>query len=163
MYDITQTESGDSIYTGELEVYGDNQEDTYGKKENLIECLQSRYNVKLGRHVRHLCGEIILFFPHKTGLIGKGLAQRQWECECLEPGERGNGLLYLTLGDDVECNSAAYHNLFRAFGLNIVDEKGNYKNYSDELLCAYYHNHLYMVYAAYGKCLRLVNVKRQRR
>jgi len=63
---------------GPLGLYGKNQEAMYGKKENLISRLENRYKVTLGKHVRVLRDDVILFFPTKTGLTGK-LAFYDWD------------------------------------------------------------------------------------
>lgn len=168
MYDITQAESGDRFngfepaFTGTLEKFGNEQEQQYGKKENLIECLQSRYNVRLGRYVRHICGEIILFFPHKTGLTGMDMGQRQWGVEYDKPHDPECGLSLLTIGSDIECYPVAYHNLFCAFGLEIITEDGGYGGCCIKNPLYVYHGRsdiLYVVVNAYINELRLSKVR----
>jgi len=63
---------------GPLSMYGKNQEEMYGKKENLITRLENRYKVTLGKHIRVLRDDVILFFPTKIGLTGK-LAYCDWD------------------------------------------------------------------------------------
>ena len=61
-----------------LELYGDEQTKLYGYKETLVNRLQYRHGIQLGKNIRKLCGDIILFFPTKTGLSGK-LGLCEWD------------------------------------------------------------------------------------
>lgn len=149
-------------YTGQLEKYGKEQEAYYGEKEKLIKQVEKRYKgkgVKLGRYVRHLCGEIILFFPHKTGLTGAGWAQRRWQGIYIEDGSRYGGLFSLTPGIDTELPPAAYQHLYRSFGL-VRDDIATieYRRQYWEALYVYQHGILYKVNYAKNETLHLSKV-----
>ena len=149
-------------YTEQLEKYGKAQEDYYGEKEKLIKQVEKRYKdtcVKLGRYVRHLCGEIILFFPHKTGLIGMDWAQRQWQGIYIEDGSHYGRLFSLTPGIDTELPPVAYQHLYRSFGL-VRDDLATieYRRLDREALYVYQYGILYKANYAKDETLYLSKV-----
>lgn len=163
-------------YIGTLEKYGEEQELYYGKKSDLIERLEYMYDVKLGRYVRHLCGELIIFFPHKTGLIGEGMAQHQWQATYYEDNAPYDGLDCLTPSVDADVDPSSLQRLFHACGLNLEDEVRRlchihrydlanrlYRKYSDKALFVYYHDRLYMATCTDKNSLYLSSKKRRER
>lgn len=60
-----------------LSLYGTDQVKLYGMKNCLINRLEDYYKIELGKNVRVLGGNIILFFPSKIGLFGK-MGQTEW-------------------------------------------------------------------------------------
>lgn len=161
-------------YIGKLEKYGEEQERYYGKKKELIERLERLYDVKLGRYVRHLCGEIILFFPHKTGLTGPGVEQFQWQAIYFEEDAPYDGLTCLTPYVDADADFYVLHRLFHACGLDLGKEAIRlndihgrdlmnrlYRNFSDNKLYVYYYGRLYVANATHNDSLSLSSVRRR--
>lgn len=152
-------------YTGVLEKYGDTQEKYYGKKADLIERLERMYDVKLGRNVRHLCGEIILFFPRRTGLTGQGMAQCQWQGTYFEENFHEDGLTHLTPGIGTEIPTSEYDRLFQAIGLSPEYGGHHYCRkppHSSQALYIYFFGTLYVATFAKPKYfIRLESVKRK--
>lgn len=99
-----------------LNHYGPKQVQLYGSKENLIARLEDRYKIQIGKNVRQLCGDIILFFPTKTGLTGMGWPNREWYVQygdfCVD-----EGLLFIKPGSDTTLIDAAYKRLYSTYGL----------------------------------------------
>ena len=133
-------------YIGKLEKYGEEQEAYHGKKADLIERLERLYNVKLGRYVRHLCGEIILFFPRKRGLTGLGWGKSLWGGTYVEVGNSHVGLAYLIPSVDMEPAPSACNYLFQALGF--AQRNGVYHRVNAKPLYIYYQGTLYIADSA---------------
>lgn len=163
-------------YTGILEKYSKEQELYYGEKTDLIERLERLYGVQLGRYVRHLCGEIILFFPHKTGLTGPGVEQSQWRATYYEEDAPYDGLTILTPYVDADVDFYILHRLLHACGVHLGEEairlydiygrsllRRLYGYYSDKRLYAYFHGKLYAATATHNDSFYLSSIKRRER
>lgn len=112
----------DRAYIGKLEKYNPGMEWRYGTKQELKKRLEEYYGVTLGKYVRHVAGEVIIFFANKVGLTGGGWAERTWKIVYNENPFWEGQLLTMLPGSDVQLTHSAYRFRYKAFGMTAYKE-----------------------------------------
>ena len=135
-------------YSGTLEAYNEDTFKRFGSKHQLKQRLEYFYGVELGKYVRQISSEIIIFFSNKTGLTGKGWAQREW-LVCYSETKFWEGqLLYVHPGFRNKLPQSAYRYFYNAMGME-MDSSGYFESFGpNNRTYIYFHGALYTFHKA---------------
>ena len=134
-------------YIGKLEQYGPKAVERFGTKRELKDRLEEFYGVKLGKYVRQVSNEIVIFFSNKTGLTGNGWAQRDWLFTYSERAHWHGCLLGMLPGCDIPLVHAAYRHRYAAFGMEVSSD-GFFESFGPCLTYLYFEGSLYTFHEA---------------
>lgn len=134
-------------YSGTLDEYNEDTVKRFGRKHELKQRLEHFYGVELGKYVRQISNEIIIFFSNKTGLTGKGWAQQNW-LFCYSETKFWEGqLLYMKPGFRGKLPQSAYRYRYAAMGMTMSSD-GCFEIFGPLLTYVYFNGALYTFHTA---------------
>ena len=135
-------------YVGTLDEYSENSVKRFGKKHELKQRLEHFYGVELGKYVRQISDEIIIFFSNKTGLTGKGWAQQKWMVCYSETKFWEGQLLYMQPGFRANLPRSEYRYRYAAMGMDMYPS-GYFESFGpNNLTYVYFNGALYTFHKA---------------